>query len=70
MLKKQANISLDDNQLFSDQKYLDGLKPVYAGGFRYLPALQNPTGSTTLVYRFYFWIYFKYYKRGFKRNSY
>jgi hypothetical protein len=50
--KKQANISLDDNQLYSDQKYLDGLKPVYAGGFRYLPALQNPTGSTTLVYRF------------------
>jgi hypothetical protein len=50
--KKQANISLDNNQLYSDQKYLDGLKPVYAGGFRYLPALQNPTGSTTLVYRF------------------
>jgi hypothetical protein len=49
---KQANISLDDNQLFSDQKYLDGLKPVYAGGFRYLPALQNPTGSATLVYNF------------------
>ena len=50
--KKQANISLDDNQLFSDQKYLDGLKPVYAGGFRYLPTLQNPTGSATLVYNF------------------
>jgi hypothetical protein len=50
--KKQANISLDNNQLYSDQKYLDGLKPVYAGGFRYLPALQNPTGSTSLVYRF------------------
>jgi hypothetical protein len=49
---KEANISLDDNQLYSDQKYLDGLKPVYAGGFRYLPALQNPTGSTSLVYRF------------------
>ena len=49
---KEANISLDDNQLFSDQKYLDGLKPIYAGGFRYLPALQNPTGSTTLIYNF------------------
>jgi len=50
--KKQANISLDDNQLFSDQKYLDGLKPIYAGGYRYLPCLQNPTGSNTLTYRF------------------
>ena len=50
--KKQANISLDNNQLFSDQKYLDGLKPVYAGGFRYLPCLQNPTGSSTLIYKF------------------
>jgi len=50
--KKQANISLDNNQQFSDQKYLDGLKPVYAGGFRYLPCLQNPTGSSTLVYKF------------------
>ncbi len=50
--KKQANISLDDNQLYSDQKYLDGLKPVYAGGYRYLPCLQNPTGSSTLYYNF------------------
>jgi len=49
---KEANISLDDNQLFSDQKYLDGLKPVYAGGFRYLPCLQNPTGSSSLIYNF------------------
>ena len=49
---KKANISLDDNQLFSDQKYLDGLKPVYAGGYRFLPSLQNPTGSATLVYNF------------------
>jgi hypothetical protein len=50
--KKQANISLDNNQLYSDQKYLDGLKPVYAGGYRYLPCLQNPTGSSTLYYNF------------------
>jgi len=50
--KKQANISLDNNQEFSDQKYLDGLKPVYAGGYRYLPTLQNPTGSSTLYYNF------------------
>ena len=49
---KQANISLDNNQEFSDQKYLDGLKPIYAGGFRYLPTLQNPTGSSTLIYSF------------------
>jgi hypothetical protein len=50
--KKQADISLDNNQLLSDQKYLDGLKSVYAGGFRYLPCLQNPTGSTSLYYNF------------------
>jgi hypothetical protein len=49
---KQGDISLDNNQLFSDQKYLDGLKDIYAGGFRYLPYLQNPTGSTTLTYKF------------------
>jgi hypothetical protein len=49
---KQGDISLDNNQLFSDQKYLDGLKDIYAGGFRYLPYLQNPTGSTTLIYKF------------------
>jgi hypothetical protein len=49
---KLANISLDNNQLYTDQKYLDGLKPVYAGGFRYLSCLQNPTGSATLEYKF------------------
>ncbi len=50
--KKEIDISLDNNQEFSDQKYLDGLKSVYAGGFRYLPMLQNPTGSSTLQYSF------------------
>ena len=50
--KKEVDISLDDNQLFGDQKYLDGLKPIYAGGFKYLPTLQNPTGSSTLDFRF------------------
>jgi len=50
--KKQANISLDNNQLFSDQKYLDGLKPIYAGGYKYLSCLQNPTGSEVLIYKF------------------
>jgi len=49
---KEVDISLDNNQLYGDQKYLDGLKPVYAGGYRYLPTLQNPTGSATLNYRF------------------
>ena len=50
--KKEIDISLDNNQLFSDQKYLDGFKSVYAGGYRYLPMLQNPTGSSTLQYSF------------------
>ena len=50
--KKQLDISLDNNVEFSDQKYLDGIKPIYAGGFSYLPMLQNPTGSTSLVYKF------------------
>ena len=49
---KQVDISLDNNQEFSDQKYLDGLKPVYDGGFRYISCLQNPTGSTSLYYKF------------------
>ncbi len=48
--EKEVDISLDNNQEFSDQKYLDGLKPVYAGGFKYSPTLQNPTGSSTLIY--------------------
>ena len=50
--KKQLDIALDNNIEFSDQKYLDGVKPIYAGGFSYLPMLQNPTGSSTLVYKF------------------
>lgn len=49
---KQADISLDNNQEFSDQKYLDGLKPIYAGGYSYLPLLQNPTGVSNLTYKF------------------
>ena len=49
---KQADISLENNQEFSDQKYLDGLKPIYAGGYSYLPILQNPTGSSSLTYKF------------------
>ena len=49
---KQADISLDNNQELSDQKYLDGLKPIYAGGYSYLPLLQNPTGVSSLTYKF------------------
>ena len=49
---KQADVSLDNNQEFSDQKYLDGLKPIYAGGYSYLPILQNPTMSSNLTYKF------------------
>ncbi|MDB4617048.1 hypothetical protein OAE25_00115 [Verrucomicrobiales bacterium] len=48
--EKEVDISLDNNQEFSDQKYLDGLKPIYAGGFKYSSILQNPTGSSTLLY--------------------
>ena len=50
--KKEIDISLDNNQEFSDQKYLDGLKSVYAGGYSYLPILQNPTGSSTINFNF------------------
>ena len=36
-----ANISLFDVNKPSNQKVLDGFKPIYAGGYRYEPILQN-----------------------------
>jgi hypothetical protein len=39
--KTLANISLDDINKPSKQKRINGLKPIYAGGFRYEPILQN-----------------------------
>jgi len=43
-----ANISLDNVNQPSDQKILNGLKPIYAGGFKYYPILQNinPTSGS------------------------
>ena len=37
----EANVSLFDINKPSNQKILDGIKPIYAGGFRYEPILQN-----------------------------
>lgn len=39
--KTNANISLDNTKSPSNQKSLNGLKPIFAGGFRYEPILQN-----------------------------
>jgi hypothetical protein len=39
--KTNANISLDNTKVPSNQKSLNGLKSIYAGGFRYEPILQN-----------------------------
>ena len=39
--KTNANIALDNINQPSNQKSLNGLKPIYAGGFRYEPILVN-----------------------------
>jgi len=39
--KTKVNIALDNTKFPSNQKSLNGLKPIYAGGFRYEPILQN-----------------------------
>jgi hypothetical protein len=39
--RTSANIALDNINQPSKQKSLNGLKPIYAGGFRYEPILQN-----------------------------
>lgn len=45
-------ISLTDNQNPSNQKFLDGIKPTFAGGFKYVPILYNASapGFPTLTY--------------------
>jgi hypothetical protein len=48
--KVNANVSLDNINQPSKQKQLNGLKPIYAGGFKYYPILQNinsPSASLT-----------------------
>ena len=41
--KTDANIALENINQPSKQKSLNGLKPIYAGGFKYEPILQNLT---------------------------
>jgi len=43
----KADVLLDDNQNPSNQKILDGLKPIFAGGFRYETVLQNLSTTTS-----------------------
>lgn len=47
---QQAVISLFNNQQPSNQKFLDGLQNIYAGGFKYTPVLYNPYGESQLNY--------------------
>jgi len=47
---QQAVISLFNNQQPSNQKFLDGLQNIYAGGFKYTPILYNPRGENELIY--------------------
>jgi len=45
--KTKANIALENINQPSKQKRINGLKPIYAGGFRYEPILQNYSLSGT-----------------------
>ena len=45
--KTNANIALEDINKPSRQKALNGLKSIYAGGFRYEPILQNYSNELT-----------------------
>jgi hypothetical protein len=45
--KTNVNIALDNTKFPSNQKSLNGLKPIYAGGFRYEPILQNYSTDNT-----------------------
>ncbi len=47
---QQAVISLFNNQQPSNQKFLDGLQNIYAGGFKYTPISYNPLAATSLEY--------------------
>jgi hypothetical protein len=52
--KTNVNIALDNTKVPSNQKSLNGLKSIYAGGFRYEPILQNystiQTTQTSLLF--------------------
>jgi hypothetical protein len=45
--RTNANIALEDVNVPSKQKSLNGLKPIYAGGFRYEPILQNYSNTNS-----------------------
>ena len=45
--KTNVNIALDNVKTPSNQKSLNGLKPIYAGGFRYEPILLNYSTETS-----------------------
>ena len=47
---QQAVVALFNNQQPSNQKFLDGPKNIYAGGFKYTPVLYNPLGTGSLQY--------------------
>ena len=45
--KSDVNVALDNVNQPTKQKALNGLKPIYAGGFRYEPILQNFSNTTS-----------------------
>ena len=45
--KSDVNVALDNINQPTKQKALNGLKPIYAGGFRYEPILQNISNTTS-----------------------
>jgi hypothetical protein len=45
--RTNVNVALDNINQPSKQKRLNGLKPVYAGGFRYEPILQNTSNDVS-----------------------
>jgi hypothetical protein len=45
--KSDVNVALDNVNQPTKQKALNGLKPIYAGGFRYEPILQNISNTTS-----------------------
>ena len=47
MINIYINISLNNTKVPSNQKSLNGLKSIFAGGFRYEPILQNYSTITT-----------------------
>ncbi len=45
--RTNVNVALDNINQPTKQKRLNGLKPIYAGGFRYEPILQNVSNTTS-----------------------